>query len=204
MIYEHLGKTPRIDPSATVAPSAVLCGEVSVGAHCRILHNAVLTAESGSVELGAHTIVMEQAVLRGTAHHPLRLGSHVLVGPHAHLSGCRVEDGAFLATGATVFNGAAIGAGAEVRIHGVVHVGSILAPGAVVPIGWVAVGDPAEILPPGEHERIWSIQEALHFPRTVFGMEREDPRTMMVRLTERYGRALAAYGGMRPAREERG
>ena len=40
-----------------------------------------------------------------------------------------------------------------------VHVNSVLAPDALVPIGWVAVGDPAEVLPPGEHDAIWAIQE---------------------------------------------
>jgi carbonic anhydrase/acetyltransferase-like protein (isoleucine patch superfamily) len=48
---------------------------------------------------------MEQAVLRGTARHPVRLADHVLVGPHAHLTGCTVEDSVFVATGACVFNG---------------------------------------------------------------------------------------------------
>jgi hypothetical protein len=43
----------------------------------------------------------------------------------------------------------------------------------MVPIGWVAVGDPAHILPPSEHEQIWSIQQTLDFPRTVYGVTRE-------------------------------
>jgi hypothetical protein len=35
-----------------------------------------------------------------------------------------------------------------------------------------AVGDPAEILPPHEHERIWAIQKTLDFPRYIFGGRR--------------------------------
>src|SRR5688572_27873107 len=61
---------------------------------------------------------------------------------------------------------------AEVRIGGVVHVSSTAPDGAVVPIGWVAVGD--EILPPGDHERIWAIQEKLDFPGTAYGEPRGD------------------------------
>jgi Resolvase, N terminal domain len=41
------------------------------------------------------------------------------------------------------------------RINGVVHPRTRLAPDATVPIGWVAVGDPAEILPPDEQEAFW-------------------------------------------------
>ncbi len=141
---------------------------------------------------------MENAVIRGTARHPMRLGDHVLVGPRAYLTGCTVEDSAFLATGATVFNGAHIGTRAEVRINGVVHLRTTLPADTIVPIGWIADGDPAEILPPENHSRVWAIQEALDFPGTVFGMERA-PRgqTIMPELTRRYARALYRHRGDR-------
>ena len=121
MLIEHLGKRPRIDPSAYVAPTATLCGDVTVGPDCRVLFGAVVTADGGPVEIGERCIVMENTVIRGTARHPVRTGDHVLVGPRAYLTGCAVEDDAFLATGSTVFNAARIGARAEVRINGVVH-----------------------------------------------------------------------------------
>jgi len=43
----------------------------------------------------------------------------------------------------------------------------------LVPIGWVAVGDPAQILPPDRHREIWAIQEAFDFPGTVYGLPRD-------------------------------
>ena len=46
-----------------------------------------------------------------------------------------------------------------------------------MPIGWVAVGDPARVLPPGEHEQIWAAQEPLDFPGTVYGVDRGTPAT---------------------------
>ena len=73
-------------------------------------------------------------------------------------------DGCFLATGAALFPGSVVGTCTEVRIHGVVHVNTVLPSGEVAPIGWVAVGDPARIFPPGQHEQIWAIQDALDFP----------------------------------------
>ena len=193
MLIEHRGKQPRIHPSAYVAPNAVVSGEVSVGAESRVLFGAVLTAEGGPVEIGAQCVVMENAVLRGSARHPLRLGNHVLVGPHAHLTGCTVADSVFVATGAAVFNGAVLEQGTEVRIHGVVHLRSRLAAGSVVPIGWVAVGDPARIFPPGEHERIWAIQKPLDFPGQVFGLERVPAEELMPEMTRRYAGALGAH-----------
>ena len=194
MLIEHQGKQPHIHESAYIAPTAVICGDVTIGEDCRILFGAVIVAEGGPVEIGRQCIVMENAVIRGSRHHPVSIGDHVLVGPRAYLTGCTVEDDVFLATGAAIFNGAHIGARAEVRVNGVVHLTTALPPDAVVPIGWIAVGDPVEILPPTEHDRIWRIQEPLDFPQTVFGLERApEGETIMPEMTRRYTRALARH-----------
>ena len=63
----------------------------------------------------------------------------------------------------------------------------------MVPINWIAVGDPGVILPPTEHDRIWSIQEPLNFPREAYGVERApdgsvDMREITRRLAESAGR----------------
>jgi carbonic anhydrase/acetyltransferase-like protein (isoleucine patch superfamily) len=194
MLLEHQGKSPVVDPTAYVAPTAILCGDVTVGENCRILFGAVLAAEGGPLSLGSHCIVMEHAVLRASTRHPLRVGNHVLIGPRAYLTGCTIEDEVFLATGATIFNGARVGRGAEVRVNGVVHIRTVLGPGTLVPIGWVAVGDPAHIHPPHQHEKIWAVQHELNFPQTVFGLERRaDAGSLMPELTRRYSRALGRH-----------
>jgi len=194
MRIEHRGKRPFVDPSAWVAPTAILSGAVTIGPHSRVLHGAVLTAEGGPVVLGEHCIVMETAVVRGSKRHPVKIGDYVLIGPRAYLSGCSVEDCAFIATGAAIFNGAVIGARAEVRVNATVHVNSHLAADATVPIGWIAVGRPARLFPPSAHEELWPIQQALDFPGTVFGLARpEAGGTIMPELTRRYAKALLAH-----------
>lgn len=186
------GASPQVHPTALVAPTAVLSGDVRVGPHCSIGHGAVLVAEGAPVTLGARCVVMETAVLRGVPGFALRLGNHVLVGPRAHLSGCAVDDEVFIATGAAVFNGAVLGRRCEVRINGTVHLRTVLPEGATVPIGWVAVGDPARILPPHEHDAIWAVQRPLDFPGTVFGLDRQaEGERLMQTLTTRYTDALA-------------
>jgi len=193
LLLEHRGKRPQIHGSAYVAPTATICGDVTIGENSRILFGAVVTAEGGPVKIGAECIVMENAVIRSAPKHPVRIGDHVLVGPRAYLTGCNVEDNVFLATGSAIFNGAFIGEGSEVRVNGVVHLRTVLSKDSLVPIGWVAVGDPAEILPPDEHERIWAIQEPLDFPGTVFGVERGPAGTMMPEMTRRYARGLEKH-----------
>jgi carbonic anhydrase/acetyltransferase-like protein (isoleucine patch superfamily) len=194
MIVEHLGERPRVHETAYVAPSGVVCGDVTIGPETRILFGAVVTAESGPVELGAHNIIMENAVLRGVSRQPLRIGDHVLIGPHAHLTGCEVTDDVFIATGAVVFNGAHIEGPSEVRVNATVHVTTWLPGGSTVPIGWVAVGDPAQLFPPDRHEDIWAVQQQMNFPGKVFGVDRAGQgSSRMPEITERYARALARY-----------
>jgi hypothetical protein len=91
MLVEHRGKRPSVDPSAYVAPNAVLCGDVGVGP--------------------------DSPVLRRLLPRDRDIGL-----PRARL-----------------------GRGVEVRIKGIVHVNTALEDGAMVPIGWVAVGNPARI-----------------------------------------------------------
>ena len=180
---------PTIDPSALVAPSAVLTGDVRIGPHCRVLAGAVLSAGDGVLQLGAHVIVMENAVLRASKRFSLTVGDHCLIGPHASISGATIDSEVFVATGASVFPGAHLGRGSEVRINGVVQLRTVLEPGATVPIGWVAVGNPALIAPTDQHEAIWAVQRELDFPGFVFGVDRTRADAM-VQLTERYSRAL--------------
>ena len=194
MLVEHRGRSPSVDPSAYVAPNAVLCGDVTVGPDTRVLFGAVVTAEDGRVEIGARCVLMENALVRARELHPATIGDDVLVGPHAHLNGSVVGDGCFIATGAALFPGSRLGRDVEVRINGVVHVNSVLDDGALVPIGWVALGNPAKIIAPWDHEEIWRIQEALDFPRTVYGL----PRGASAR--ERMERQTAWFGAHRDDR----
>lgn len=196
MQFEHLGARPRIHPDAVIAATAVISGDVEIGADCQVLHGAVITSEGGPITLAANVIVMENALIRATAANAVHIGAHTLVGPMASISGATIGDEVFLATGTRVFNGARIGDACEVRINAVVHLRSALPARSVVPIGWVAVGDPAQILPAEHHDEIWAAQKELDFPGYVFGLDRETP-DLMVQLTERYGRSLARHAGDR-------
>ncbi|WP_255954917.1 gamma carbonic anhydrase family protein [Streptomyces odontomachi] len=188
MLLEHRGNRPVVPESAYVAPTAVLCGAVVLGERTRILHGAVLTAEDGEVRTGADVVVMENALVRGRADHPAVLGDAVLIGPHAHINGAVVEDEVFVATGASVFPGAVAGTRSELRINSVLHVNSRLAPDTVLPIGWIAVGDPAELFSPDRHDELWEVQRAMDFPGTVYGTPRgTGMRTLMARQAEFYG-----------------
>lgn len=189
MRFTHRQKTPTVHETAYVAPNAVVSGDVAIGSGCRILFGAVITSEGGPVRLGRDCVVMENAIIRGTPGHPTVIGDRVLVGPHAYATGCVVEDDSFLATGSTVFTGATIGKESEVRINAIVHVNSAVAAGSLVPIGWIAVGAPAQVFPPSKHTELWPIQKSMNFSQTVWGRGSDVPwREKIERYTKSLGR----------------
>jgi carbonic anhydrase/acetyltransferase-like protein (isoleucine patch superfamily) len=189
MDIRHRDSSPSADPDAYVAPTAVLSGEVRIGPGSCVLHGAVITADGGPVEIGANSVIMEHAVLRATPRHRLTIGDHVLAGPHSYLTGCTIGDEVFIATGAMVFNGARMGRASSVALGGAVHIGCVVPPQTRIPIGWVAVGDPARLYPPGEAESIRAgLDEAGGFLPFVFGTDPaadrgEQMRTAMRRYT---------------------
>src|SRR6478672_9211314 len=198
MEISHERNVPQVDPGAWVAPTAVLSGQVRVGPGSCVLHGAVLSADGGPVEIGANCVIMEHAVLRGTPRHPLTIGDHVLAGQHCYLTGCTVGDEVFIATGAMVFNGAQMGRASSVALGGAVHIGCVVPPETRIPIGWVAVGNPARLYPPGEVAPIRAgLEEAGGFLPFVFGADPAADRGEQMRT------ALRRYTGML-AREHRG
>ena len=185
MLIEHRGRRPAVPESAYVAPTAVLCGAVVLGERVRVLHGAVLTAEDGEIRTGSDVVIMENALVRGRRKHPVVIGDAVLIGPHAHVNGATVEDEVFVATGAGLFPGSVAGTGSELRINSVLHVNSRLEPRTVVPIGWIAAGDPAQLFSPDRHDELWEVQQSLDFPGTVYGVPRGiSMRTIMARQAE--------------------
>lgn len=115
----HRGREPQVHPSACVAPTATLVGDVRVGPRARVMYGAVLDAEGSRVEIGEAASICENAVLRASAvagDQPVVVGDHVFVGPHATLLGCRVGRCVYVATAATVLQEARLGDGAADRI----------------------------------------------------------------------------------------
>jgi carbonic anhydrase/acetyltransferase-like protein (isoleucine patch superfamily) len=172
MLIEHQNKRPSIDPTAYVASTAVICGDVTIGPRTHVSFGAVIEAHGAPVRIGAQCVVRENLNIRSTSRNAVEIGDHVLIGPQSSLKGCIVEDECFLATGAKIYQGAVIGRRTEVRIDGVVHVRSVLPPNSLVPIKWVAVGDPAQLFPPDKHADIDAILAKMSFAEEVYGLER--------------------------------
>lgn len=137
-----LARIPRIAASAWVHPSAVVIGDVTLGAHASVWPQAVLRGDRDAIVIGAQSNIQDGAVLHCDPGKPCRIGARVTVGHRAVVHGCTVEDGALIGIGAIVLNDAVVGAGS------LVAAGAVVGEGMVIPPDSLVVGVPAKVLRP--------------------------------------------------------
>jgi len=148
LIYTVDGFEPLIDPTAFIAPGAVVVGRVEIGPCTGIWYNSVVRGDVDTVKIGANTSIQDGSILHEHAGFPLYVGNRVTVGHRVLLHGCTVEDGAYIGMGSIVLNGARIGSGA------VLGAGSLVLQGQEIPPGMLAFGAPARVIRPvGDEER---------------------------------------------------
>ena len=138
MIRSFRGITPSIAVSAYVDQSAVVIGDVSIGAHSSVWPNVTIRADVDHIHIGAETSIQDGTVLHCDEGVPLTIGDRVTVGHSAMLHGCTIEDDALIGIGAIVLNKATVGKGA------VLAAGSLVPEGAEVPPGMLVLGVPAK------------------------------------------------------------
>ncbi len=128
-----------IHPEAFIAPTAVLRGEVTVGARSSVWYNTVLRGDLAPVILGADTNVQDGAILHVEVDGPAVLGDRVTVGHMALVHGATVEDDCLIAMGAIVLSGARVGR------ESIIGAGALVKEGWQVPPRSLVVGVPGRI-----------------------------------------------------------
>lgn len=129
---------PQIDPTAFIAPTAVLYGDITVGARAVIMFGTVIRAELAPVSIGAESNIQDNCVFHVDTGFPLHLGSRVTVGHAAVVHGATVRDHCLVGIGARALNGSVLGEGAWLAA------GSILTEGKTIPPWTLAMGVPAK------------------------------------------------------------
>ena len=140
-IIPFRGRTPRIDPTAWVAPTAVLIGDVEVGPESSIWFGAVLRGDhpDHGIRVGARTSIQDNCVLHVSAEGATVVGDGVTVGHGAVFESCEIGDGALIGMNAVLLHHATIGEQALVAALSVVPVGM------TVPARTLVAGAPARV-----------------------------------------------------------
>jgi carbonic anhydrase/acetyltransferase-like protein (isoleucine patch superfamily) len=139
MVIEYRGKRPKIDPSAFVAPTAVLIGDVEIGPQSSIWFGAVLRGDNGPIRVGARTSIQDNAVVHVSETGATLIGDDVTVGHCAVMEDCDIKQHALIGSNATLLGGCTIGEGA------LVAAGSVVGERSAIPARVVAAGAPAKV-----------------------------------------------------------
>lgn len=139
-IYQLDDKAPQVHPSAWVADSAQVMGDVVLAEDSSVWFGTVIRGDTATITVGAGTNIQDGSVLHADEGLPLTIGAHVTVGHQVMLHGCTVGDGSLIGIGAVVLNGACIGK------HCLVGAGSLVTEGKVFPDGSMILGSPAKVV----------------------------------------------------------
>ena len=93
MIIPFEGKTPQIHPSAWIAPTAVIIGDVEIGPDASVFYGCVLRGDVNAIRVGARSNIQDNSVLHVDRDAPCTLGEDVTVGHMALVHGSTVGDG---------------------------------------------------------------------------------------------------------------
>jgi gamma-carbonic anhydrase len=135
-----LRKQPVLGPNVYIAKTAVVLGDVTLGAHSSVWYNAVLRGDINRIVVGDYSNIQDNAVVHLADDYPCLIGRHVTVGHSAIVHACTVEDECLIGMGATVLDGAVIGSQSIVGANALVTQGTIVPPGSMV------LGSPAKVV----------------------------------------------------------
>lgn len=148
-LYSFEGLAPQVHPSAFIAPTATLVGDVIVEEGASIWYGAVIRADYAPVIVRAGANVQDNATLHGPPGLTTDIGYGATVAHNCVVHGATIGDEALIANGAVVLDAARIGSRTLVAAGSVVaaeaeFADNLLVVGAPAVVKRVLAGSPAE------------------------------------------------------------
>lgn len=147
---------PQIAADAFIAPTALVLGQVTIGAESSVWYHSVLRGDTNFIRIGARSNIQDGTIIhiasRGEA---TIIGDDVTVGHACIIHACTLENRAFVGMGATVLDGAVIEEG------GMLGAGGLLTPRKRIGRNELWTGSPARLA------RVMSAEERARFDRTA-------------------------------------
>lgn len=137
-LYRIQDQAPTVHPTAYVAESADVIGQVTLAEHSSVWSHVTVRGDNEPIVIGARSNVQESAVLHTDIGYPLSIAEDVTVGHQAMLHGCTVGAGTLIGIQAVVLNGAIIGKNC------LVAAGALVTEGKVFEDGMLIMGSPAK------------------------------------------------------------
>jgi len=141
-LFSFEGKSPRVHPSAFVAPTAVLVGDVTIEERASVWYNAVVRADFQPIIVRRGANVQDCAVVHVNDTQGVEVGPGATIGHNCTVHAAWLGEGCLIGNGSTVLDGARIG------VRAMVAGGALVTPGTEIPDGMLAIGAPAKVRGP--------------------------------------------------------
>ena len=138
--YQLEDRIPQIDPTAWIAPSAILIGDIQCAEESSVWWHTVLRGDNEPIIIGPRANVQDGCVFHTDPGAPLVLEADVTIGHMVMLHGCRIGKGSLIGIGTTILNHAVIGE------HSLVGAGSLIPERKVYPPRSLIMGTPGKVI----------------------------------------------------------
>ena len=143
-LYSFEGKSPRIHPTAFIAPTAAIIGDVTIEENASVWYNAVVRADFSPIVIRRGANIQDCAVLHVTPIHGVDVGPGATVAHLCLIHGADIGEEALVGNSSTVLDGAKIG------VRAMIAAGALVTPGTQIPDGMLAMGAPCKVKGPLE------------------------------------------------------
>jgi carbonic anhydrase/acetyltransferase-like protein (isoleucine patch superfamily) len=167
MIRDFEGHAPHIAPGAWVDETALVIGDVVIGADSSVWPMTVVRGDIQRIEIGARTNIQDGSVLHVTHDSrfmpgglPLTVGDDVTVGHKVVLHACSIGERCLIGMGSVVMDGAVI------EPDTLLGAGSLVTPNKRLEGGYLWQGSPARrVRELTDREREYLRYSAEHYVR---------------------------------------
>ena len=154
IILPYRGKNPAIDPTAFIAPSAAVIGDVTIGAGSSVWFGAVVRGDFQPIRIGSNTNIQDNATIHVMRDVPVEIGDHVLIGHNAVVHCSKIGSNPLIGMGSIVMGYSEIGENV------VIGAGTFLPQHKKIPANSLVFGSPAQIVRALRDDEIEALQNA--------------------------------------------
>lgn len=141
-LFSFEGKHPIVHPTAFIAPTAVIIGDVTIEERASVWYNAVLRSDFNPIVVRRGANVQDCAVIHVTPRSGVDVGAGATIGHSCVIHAATLGEECLIGNGSTVLDGARIG------VRAMIAAGSLVTPGTEIPDGMLALGAPAKVRGP--------------------------------------------------------
>ena len=130
----------KIHPTAFIAPTAAVMGDVTVGENASLWYHTVVRGDMAPIIIGSDSNIQDGTIVHVDEEVPCTVGQRVAVGHRVILHGCTVADDCLIGMGSVLLNGVTVGAGS------VIAAGAVIPEGMQIPPKSLVMGVPGRII----------------------------------------------------------